>query len=602
MANLLNTLPPGDLRHYGIGFGGGPGYENLGASTGGGFGPQTGNEAIYPRLGDLRSGVSSAEQELQDILQSINQVQSTLGAPSEGDGYPKIPAAAIAAGSPFTADTSSQLGTQSPLSSVLGFGAVGDPRLGAPVIPGNKLQMIMRGDRANGGMMGRQMYGLGSFVKKAVKGVTGAVKNFAKSDAGKLALLAAAGYGLGGGTFFGRTLPGISSTGGFAFGNIPTNIGGIMGLKSGKENLLGNVLKVGGYGTVLGGALAGYGGDEEDTIGGERNVEALRAKLTQAYRNLRYPEDQIPGLVENDLAEYTMGAGGYANGGRIGYGLGSLVSGSAGVFKPTSDSMSAGDAPSFEGGSGMGGMIADLIRKNPQMLSFEEAKAMNPGMFSAEVETDVVRPNTELLNYIKRIRDAAGKGIIPMDFAMDLVKQKTMEQGVDLQDLRDDIMETQRIEQAYGGRMGYADGTSFQRKALEKKGYSDMMQNMTPKEISQLYDSVMGTFSRRFQAYGGRIGYAFGSPEQNAINAAGIMNLPLNQNPAGVTELDLRETGGFIPPVGVKEKADDIPAMLSNNEFVFTADAVRNMGDGNVNEGAQRMYDMMKKLEEGGRV
>jgi hypothetical protein len=103
-------------------------------------------------------------------------------------------------------------------------------------------------------------------------------------------------------------------------------------------------------------------------------------------------------------------------------------------------------------------------------------------------------------------------------------------------------------------------------------------------------------------AYGGRIGYAFGNPEQNAINASGIMNLPLNQNPAGVTELDLRDSGGFIPPVGVKEKADDIPAMLSNNEFVFTADAVRGMGDGNVNKGAQRMYDMMKKLENGGRV
>jgi hypothetical protein len=103
-------------------------------------------------------------------------------------------------------------------------------------------------------------------------------------------------------------------------------------------------------------------------------------------------------------------------------------------------------------------------------------------------------------------------------------------------------------------------------------------------------------------ANGGRIGYAFGNPEQNAINASGIMNLPLNQNPAGVTELDLRDSGGFIPPVGVKEKADDIPAMLSNNEFVFTADAVRGMGNGDVNEGAQRMYDMMKKLENGGRV
>ena len=64
----------------------------------------------------------------------------------------------------------------------------------------------------------------------------------------------------------------------------------------------------------------------------------------------------------------------------------------------------------------------------------------------------------------------------------------------------------------------------------------------------------------------------------------------------------LRETGGFIPPVGVKEKEDDIPAMLSNNEFVFTADAVRGMGDGDVDKGAERMYSMMKKLEDGGRV
>ena len=109
--------------------------------------------------------------------------------------------------------------------------------------------------------------------------------------------------------------------------------------------------------------------------------------------------------------------------------------------------------------------------------------------------------------------------------------------------------------------------------------------------------------ARGLFAMGGRIGYARGdTAEQNAIQASGIMGLPLNKNPAGITELDLRETGGFIPPVGVKEKADDIPAMLSNNEFVFTADAVRGMGDGNVNKGAQRLYDQMKMLEKGGRV
>jgi hypothetical protein len=110
------------------------------------------------------------------------------------------------------------------------------------------------------------------------------------------------------------------------------------------------------------------------------------------------------------------------------------------------------------------------------------------------------------------------------------------------------------------------------------------------------YESEVQSFVRTNMARGGD------TAEENAMQASGIMNLPLNQNPAGVTELDLRETGGFIPPVGVKEKADDIPAMLSNNEFVFTADAVRGMGDGDVNKGAQRMYDMMKKLENGGRV
>ena len=84
-------------------------------------------------------------------------------------------------------------------------------------------------------------------------------------------------------------------------------------------------------------------------------------------------------------------------------------------------------------------------------------------------------------------------------------------------------------------------------------------------------------------AMGGRIGYALGdTASQNAMQAAGIEGLPMRQNPKGVQELDLRDNGGFIPPVGIKEKEDDIPAMLSNNEFVFTADAVRGMGDGNV--------------------
>ena len=97
-------------------------------------------------------------------------------------------------------------------------------------------------------------------------------------------------------------------------------------------------------------------------------------------------------------------------------------------------------------------------------------------------------------------------------------------------------------------------------------------------------------------AEGGRVGRAFGS-DKLVEQASGIEGLPVNVNSKGVKELDMRKTGGFIPPVGVKEKADDIPAMLSNNEFVFTADAVRAAGGGSINKGAQRMYDLMKNLE-----
>ena len=126
-----------------------------------------------------------------------------------------------------------------------------------------------------------------------------------------------------------------------------------------------------------------------------------------------------------------------------------------------------------------------------------------------------------------------------------------------------------------------------------------------PEKVEQFVNSQITEYNqgRGGYAMGGRMQYALGdTASQNAMQAAGIEGLPMRQNPKGVQELDLRDNGGFIPPVGIKEKEDDIPAMLSNNEFVFTADAVRGMGDGDVELGAQRMYDQMKTLEEGGRV
>ena len=80
------------------------------------------------------------------------------------------------------------------------------------------------------------------------------------------------------------------------------------------------------------------------------------------------------------------------------------------------------------------------------------------------------------------------------------------------------------------------------------------------------------------------------------IKDGGMPTGIMKTNQAGVMERDYRDEGGFVP-VGIKEKADDVPAMLSKNEFVTTADAVRGAGNGSIEKGAQRMYDQMKRLE-----
>ena len=76
------------------------------------------------------------------------------------------------------------------------------------------------------------------------------------------------------------------------------------------------------------------------------------------------------------------------------------------------------------------------------------------------------------------------------------------------------------------------------------------------------------------------------------------MKTPVYGYVGGGTPQYPRRTGEIAGPgTGT---SDDIPAMLSDGEFVFTAKAVRNMGGGDRKEGAKRMYAAMKKLENGG--
>lgn len=140
-------------------------------------------------------------------------------------------------------------------------------------------------------------------------------------------------------------------------------------------------------------------------------------------------------------------------------------------------------------------------------------------------------------------------------------------------------------EYATGGRVGLAEGTDMKmamsdeiNQRLLERIYEDLLDDgMSPEEAAK---KARELFEQRSEA-------AMGGSMPTGI---------MRTNQAGIMERDYRETGGFVP-VGIKEKADDVPAMLSKNEFVMTADAVRGMGDGSIEKGAQRLYNQMKKLE-----
>ena len=168
-----------------------------------------------------------------------------------------------------------------------------------------------------------------------------------------------------------------------------------------------------------------------------------------------------------------------------------------------------------------------------------------------------------------------------------------------------EFVETNVSEYAIGGRVGLESGTP-------KKGLRSI------KDMDEFL--IKGPHIIRYDEDGNRIKYPKPKGEPHRIQydedgnrikppkplllrkqsaMGGLQSMPMGQmrrNKAGTIERDYRETGGFVP-VGIKEKADDVPAMLSKNEFVMTADAVRGMGNGNIEKGAQRLYDQMKQAE-----
>ena len=383
--------------------------------------------------------------------------------------------------------------------------------------------------RMSGGIMDvvpRDKFFLGKIAKaakKTVKKVTRGVKDLVKSDVGKAALLAAAGYYAGGGNLFG--LQRATPLNKFAFSQIPGAgfFTGGAGIDSANTELamlkragkltsdgikLGTVGKLAGLAGLSGFLSSKYGMTEEEQAEELRDPEKLKSYLRMYYTNLNpnAGSEEIEEFVATNAGDYTAGLGGYAEGGRIGFADGPVLP--------------------------------------PDTTQPVNPFGPKPGDFGIEEDIPIKMAgygyNEAMSDTFDTYKEMKKKGLIPPTMTFD-----------------------------------------------------EFLQEVVPEMSKRKMEDTRG-----LAALGGKMD----SASDNAEQAAGIEGLPLRQNPKGVKELDLRETGGFIQPVGIKEKEDDIPAMLSNNEFVFTADAVRGMGDGDVNLGAQRMYDQMKMLEAGGKA
>jgi len=396
-------------------------------------------------------------------------------------------------------------------------------------------------------------------VGKVVSGVAKAVKSVAKSPIGMIALSVAAPYAIGA-MFPGFATLGTSTLGTFGGAALRAGISNlaIQGITTGKINPKQALLAA-----AAGGALSGLQGAAGATTPG---VSSAASAADAGFGTSPFGEfggttlqGGVTGIPSSAASSPNFLERGIANVREIGT---KLMSDPVGTI-----------------GRGLGSLYdttTKAIKENPLLsvggafLLGQQFRDPLPGEDPNEYNKLKAAHDSQVAGYVTQYGRGA-KVYSPGEFGL-YAREKAVDPFAGLPTYAAD-----------GGRIGFQSGTpSLEKQTLIKKGYGDMIKNMSESEILKLYDSVMGTFSRRFQAGGSM---PMGEPRKN---------------PAGIMELDYRKTGGFVPPIGIKEKADDIPAMLSNNEFVFTADAVRNAGGGNVNKGAERMYSLMKNLEAGG--
>ena len=392
----------------------------------------------------------------------------------------------------------------------------------------------------------RQMYGLGSFVKKAVRGV----KKIAKSPLGKAALLYAGTAGLGalaggaGGTGFTRAMfspRGIAGNfGKFApslFANPTANQINKLGVPQGFFPKMLGKMSTGqkifaglGATAVASPFLAKAFGTPEIE---EEEIDENYIPPYMAYQMARNKDPYMSFLPnENYVQDGFYLPQNAANGGRIGY----------------ADGM--------------------MVEEEDEMLNLPTR--MRRGFANGEmVEAEGPQLPPEAEKYLqeeyKKYISQGGDLSYP-EFKQLVLQQASGEQGPEQEDIMTSESETVQTEPQMPMMMaggGAVPGSNV-------PGYT------TPAGYNR-FDYRTG-----------------GVPTRVGAEEGGLMNL-------GGMEKDYRAEGGFVP-IGKKEKADDVPARLSVNEFVFTADAVRNAGGGDIDKGAEVMENLMNNLEQGGQV
>ena len=432
----------------------------------------------------------------------------------------------------------------------------------------------------------RQLYGLGSLVRK----ITRPVKKIFKSPIGKAAMLGLGAYGLGGG--FGA--------GGFKFGNIGSSLFGgrtlppSMGFKS--KGLLGGLKGLFSKGSIGKGAMAlGLGGglasmmakgpeeEEEEYID---RIRSMTPYLKRYYKqaNPLASDEEVEEFVSDNTVEYSK------DGGLIGYARGGDVKDKININIDVGDTSTAKGPPInpqiIQEWIDMGG--ADGAYPTPQDYfedyygdinmaeggPVDEEEIADQETVTEDVETpdgmDKLKETlTEVAKVLYRVTPV-GAAMFTYDEAKKLYEGLPDISKEMIHAIGKGLVGLTPIGAATAGAQGLATllkGNIRQEDAQDMLGHREKVIKKPEESETITEEDVVSR-----------------TPAANG----GLMNL-------GGYEKDYR-MGGFVP-IGKKEKADDVPARLSKNEFVFTADAVKAAGGGSVDKGAQKMYDTMKRLE-----